>query len=152
MEKTVSEKENINEINGEEEELIPGTGENPVITLYELVFGIVFAGIAGQLIEIAFHMDADVYIGWWTGVLTAVFMSIHMFFNIKKLLDYSEADAQTEMKNGAMLRYAIAAIVMIIAFLSGYANPVAYVLGIIMLKAGAYLQPVTHSLSKRFFK
>ena len=140
METTASGKEST-------EELLEGTGENPVYTLLELLFGIILAGAVGLvLILTVFHGGAFMVLGWAAGILAALIMAVHMYRNISRAVDYSEGDAQISMRNGALIRYGVALVLMLLVFYSGKADPVAYVIGMLMLKAGAYMQPFSHFL------
>lgn len=137
------EQENIDEyipdINSDEE------------TLRELAAGIVLMGIAGQILFIILKLSILVSWCWWIGIVIAVTWSVHMRNGIKAALSMEEKDAIVQMKKHSVIRYMIAVLIMVVLYFRLKENErvyaVAYLAGIYMMKAGAYLQPTVH----RFF-
>lgn len=138
MEMTAIEKENTS---------------SSIETLKELIAGIILFNIAAQLVGVFLPVALLPYsIGLWVGAATAAAMAIHMHHSLSEALSYTEADAIVAVRKGAMIRYAIACVVMLVVYFTGYANGLAYVCGVLSLKAGAYLQPLLHGVSLKIRK
>ena len=53
------------------------------------------------------------------------------------------------MRLGYLLRYFTAALVMIAAAVSGWADPITIFVGLMTLKLSAYIEPYTHKISEK---
>ena len=119
-------------------------------TLIELIAGIVFASILFQALIVWFVEDkAGFSLGLWIGAATAVLYAWHMWRTLDTALDLP-ADAATKViRLKSLLRYGIVILVMFIASVISFINPLAVFLGIMSLKVAAYFQPFTHRIIKQ---
>ena len=117
-------------------------------TLKELLTGILFFELLALGIGIWFAESVVKYlIGLAIGMLLAVFSAIHMYVSIRKNLEINtgkESAANASSVKAGMIRYAVILVVFFITCLTDFAYPLAVFLGIMGLKAGAYIQPFTH--------
>lgn len=129
-------------------------------TLSELIVGIITAGILIQVIDILvsvtnpqFHGAIPKFaLGFWIGIATAVGLSVHMYRSIDRALDMYTEDAEKYMRKAYLIRTA-AILVMagaVTYFKTGYV--MAFFLGVLCLKFGAFLQPLIHMCRKKFRK
>ena len=131
--------------------MFPGlTGTNRSDTLIEMLCGVLAYGIVGQLVIILFFAEQaiSVSIGWWIGVVTACFCGYHMWWGLDRALDLEEGDAVKRITTYNMLRYIIIVLIMGVVMVTEVGNPLAAVIGIFGLKAGAYMQPFIHKFNK----
>lgn len=154
MEQTNQESiDNISEVfNGAEPEYPPGSGVDSVVTLYQLYAGIAFSGIIAELVIALFFSDRFLYhsAGLAAGLLVAAFMAFHMHRSILSALDFSEGDAVTHVRNGALVRYFAACAVMLAVYFTDAGNGLLYVVGVFTLKSAAYMQPLIDRHTKWF--
>ena len=119
-------------------------------TLKEMLVGILFWGILGQAVPIWFITDkANYSIGLWIGVLLAAGCAIHMYKTLENALSLDEKGAQKTSVTGSAVRYMVILIIMGLLMITEFGNPLAAFLGIMGLKAAAYLQPFIHRLFKK---
>lgn len=122
-------------------------------TLKELLTGILFFVLICQLILMWFVPDMVKYTtGLWLGGALACLCALHMNFSLQRNFDrnsYDEKAVQASAIRSNMVRYAVVIGVFLIICITDFAEPLAAFLGIMGLKAGAYLQPLTHRLWKR---
>lgn len=113
-------------------------------TVLELWTGILLWGIVCQLIPVWFLKEkADYSLGLWLGILLAGASAFHMWWALDRGLDRGGA-AQGYIRKTAFIRYAVIVVVFAVVMLTRAANPLAVFLGIMGLKAAAYLQPFVH--------
>lgn len=116
-------------------------------TVEELLIGILFSGAVFQASFVWLAKDKVSYsIGLWIGVLTAAFLAWHIWKSLDAALVQEEGTAQKLMRTKALLRYGLVIGVLGVLMCTRAANPLAAFLGIMTLKAGAYLQPLTHKI------
>ena len=117
-------------------------------TLKELLVGISLFEILAVVIGIWF-VDSPVkyMLGVLAGAVLVLLSAIHMYWSIRKNLEVNMDNASAanaySVKN-SMIRYGVILIVFLFFCLTDIAYPLAVFLGIMGLKAGAYLQPFTH--------
>ena len=92
----------------------------------------------------------------YAGLLLGMVLALAMFFSMALVLDRSmkSQDPRIVQKRGmisAAIRYLllVAVLVIVINWFSDWFNPVAVVIGVLGLKAGAFLQPVIHRIASR---
>jgi len=92
----------------------------------------------------------------YAGLLLGMVLALAMFFSMALVLDRSmkSQDPGIVQKRGiisAAIRYLllVATLVIVINWFSDWFNPVAVVIGVLGLKAGAFLQPVIHKIASR---
>ena len=117
-------------------------------TLKELLVGISLFEILAVLIGVWFVDSPVKYIlAVLSGAVLAIFGAIHMYWSIRKNLEINmdqESAANAYSVKSSMIRYGVILIVFLFFCLTDIAYPLAVFLGIMGLKAGAYLQPITH--------
>ena len=119
-------------------------------TLKELLIGIFVWGILGQAVPIWFINDKGNYsIGLWIGVCLAAECAIHMYKTLESALSLDEKSAQKKSVMGSAIRYMVILIVMGLLMITEFGNPLAAFLGVMGLKAAAYMQPFIHRLFKK---
>lgn len=120
-------------------------------TLFELEAGILIFGAVCQLFVFFVSDQAAYSLGLWTGIVVAGLSAFHMWWSLDKGLGYGEKYAVRYITRHNVLRYAFITLVLIVTAASGAASPLSAFLGIMGLKAAAYLQPVTKKISKRIY-
>lgn len=116
-------------------------------TLAELLAGIFLWGIFWQIAGVWFVTEkASCSLGLWLGVLTAEICAVHMYKSLDKALDFPEKDAQKYTVSRSMMRYGFIAVVLLVLAVTEAGNPLCCFLGIMGLKAAAYLQPFFHKI------
>lgn len=117
-------------------------------TLKELLAGISLFEILAVLAGIWFVDSPVKYVlGVLAGAVLAILAAIHMYWSIRKNLEVNMDNASAANAysvKSSMVRYGVILIVFLFFCLTDIAYPLAVFLGIMGLKAGAYLQPFTH--------
>lgn len=135
-------------IEDEDEILIPGDPDGAKKVLKELLIGILLYGILLQLIPVWFLADKAAYSrALWPGIIMAALMALHMYRTLDRALD-NGMGAQKSVVTNSMLRYMAAVIVLAAVQYTGIGSPVVTFIGIMGLKAGAYMQPFVHKAVK----
>lgn len=114
-------------------------------TLLELWIGILVWNICSALLSVWFVPDkANWLLGLAAGCLLAVGAAFHMWWALDRGLD-DAGSAQGYVRRHSLIRYGVIILVMGIVMVTRFANPLAAFLGLMGLKAGAYMQPFIHS-------
>lgn len=115
-----------------------------------LWLSILLFGIACQVVGVFLVRDKLSYsLGLWIGIILALGMAYHMAYVLASALDMGERGAQISVTKHNMIRYAIVVVVLGILMLTDVANPLAAFVGLMGLKVGAYLQPLTYKFFSR---
>lgn len=129
-------------------------------TLLELLAGILISGCMIQGIQMIVssvydHLVGSVAVfaaGFWPGVIVGIGLAVHMYRSIERALDMAQEDAEKYMKKTYLLRtlaiFFVAGLVCYFKF--GYI--MAFFLGVLCLKFGAFLQPLMHKIREKFRK
>ncbi|MBO5146033.1 MAG: hypothetical protein J6C19_10955 [Lachnospiraceae bacterium] len=113
-----------------------------------LLLGIILFGVLCQIAGLFFVEDKAGYsIGLWIGVLTAVFMALHMAVTLNSAVERDVKGAQAAATRQNIIRYLIVVIVLGILMLTEIGNPLAAFAGVMGLKLSAYAQPLFAKLS-----
>ena len=116
-------------------------------TLRELQISVIICGILNILIGMWFPKDRLAYVlGGVLGTVTALVMSHNMANAIVKAVS-DESKAVFRVRAAYIFRYLLAIIVMVVACISPYANPIATFIGIFSLKFATYLTPLVHKIN-----
>lgn len=129
-------------------------------TLADLLCGILISGIT---IELADLVLTEIYrqfqgmrllfaTGFWIGILVAILLAIHMYRSINYALDMSAKDAENYMRRAYLIR---AVIILLAAAIVKYLHlgyVMAYFVGVLCLKFGAFLQPLVHKFLEKIRK
>lgn len=119
-------------------------------TLAELMIGIFLWGVFWQAAGVWFVPDkVSCSVGLWSGVLTAELCALHMYRSLDRALEFPEKDAQKYMMSRSMMRYGLIIVVLLLLMVTETGNPLCAFLGVMGLKAAAYLQPLLHKVMKR---
>lgn len=125
------------------------------IILSEMITGIIAYGIIAQIIIIPVAMiwldKRIVYYsgGLWIGVAAACFAAIHMNNSISNALDFDESSAVKIVRKDSIIRYIVLLVIFGILMVTNVLSPIVAFIGVMGLKAGAYLQPLTHSILRK---
>lgn len=115
-----------------------------------LLGGIVLYGIICQLVGVFFVADKGNYsAGLWVGVLTAIFMALHMAIVLNSVVESDEKGAGAIAMRQNIIRYLVVVIILGILMVTRAGNPLAAFLGIMGLKISAYIQPLFTKMSQR---
>ena len=114
-------------------------------TLREMLVGIGASGILAVILCLIFSKD-PIYliIGLAAGILGAVFMAVHMAYTIEDAVELPEKAATNYVRKMTFIRYVVACALVIGIGVTDIGHPVMTVLGLLLLKAGAYMQPLVH--------
>lgn len=120
-------------------------------TLFELETGILIFGVVCQMFVFFPEDKAGYSIGLWIGIAVAMGAAFHMWYTLDKGLDFDEKSAIGYLGKQNIIRYAAIVIVFIGVAVSGIGNPLVTFLGVMGLKAAAYMQPFTKKISKLLY-
>lgn len=116
-------------------------------TLKELMTGILLFGLVCLVAGVWFVNSPLKYIaGLLIGLVLALSAAWHMHWSICRNMDLNvdrEGAANAYAVKSSMIRYGVILVVFLAVCLTDFAYPLAVFLGIMGLKAGAYLQPFT---------
>ena len=88
-------------------------------------------------------------LGLAAGLITCIFLAINMASTIDIAVEMNEKGARAYLQKKASLRYIIVCGIIVALALSGIGNPLTFFAGIMGLKIGAYMQPLTHKLTDK---
>ena len=116
-------------------------------TLKELMTGTLLFGLICLVTGVWFVVSPLKYIlGLLIGLILAEAAAWHMYYSIGRNMDLnagSQGAANAYAVKISMIRYCVILVVFLAVCLTDFAYPLAVFLGIMGLKAGAYLQPFT---------
>lgn len=116
-------------------------------TLYELFVGIAVWAILWQIVGAFAVKDLlSCSVGLWVGAVLAAGCAWHMYYTLDRALDLNEKDAGGFATGRNMLRYGVIVMVMGVLMVTGWGNPLCAFLGLMGLKAAAFMQPFVHKL------
>ncbi|MCR4650999.1 MAG: ATP synthase subunit I [Lachnospiraceae bacterium] len=130
-----------------------GLLDRPDDTLVELWTGIIAYGVLCCLVGV-WWVDSGVryLLGVGIGILLALACAWHMWWSIDRNLEYNagnEKAAGAYALKYSMIRYAFILCIFAMVCVTDVAYPLAAFLGIMGLKAGAYLQPFVNKIRSR---
>lgn len=115
--------------------------------VWEVSAGIICYELVLMAAAAVLHLGSPVFFGLLGGGMLAIAAFIHMAVTSDRTLDMgAERPAVKRATIHAVIRMMIVLAVLLATMRSPYINTVAVVVGILGLKAGAYLQPVVHKL------
>ena len=83
-------------------------------------------------------------IGLWLGIIASLLTTLHLSITLDKALDLGESGAKKHMVIQNLVRYFVLIIFLVLLMITDFANPLAAFLGLMGVKAGAYMQPILH--------
>ncbi|PPK83193.1 ATP synthase I subunit [Lacrimispora xylanisolvens] len=123
--------------------------------IIEVLVGIVIFTVAAMLAALFLYPKPSVFAGLLLGMLLALSAFLSMALVLVNAMKSSDPKiVQRNSIIGTSIRYLllIAILVIVIVYFQSQINPVALVIGVFGLKAGAFLQPVIHKITVRFAK
>lgn len=120
-------------------------------TLFELETGIVMFGAVCQIFVFLIEDKAAYSLGLWMGILVAGLSAFHMWWSLDRALELPERAAVKSMSTHNILRYVFITAVLALIAISGIANPLSAFLGIMGLKASAYMHFITKKISTMIY-
>ena len=119
--------------------------------LLELSLGILFLGMICLIVGICLVEEPVLYaVALLLGVLLALITAYHMYRTLDRALDLG-ADASKAVTTANLIRYVCIIVVFGLVWLTGL-NPLFTFLGLMTLKFGAYMQPLTHKVCNKIFQ
>ena len=122
-------------------------------TLLGLLIGIIVFAVISQIAGMFFVKSMLKYtIGLWIGSLLALACAYHMWWSLDRNLSLNadnEGAARAFAIKQNLIRYAVVLLVFLGVCLTTFSYPLAAFLGIMGLKAGAYLQPLVRKVMHR---
>lgn len=117
-------------------------------TLREMLVGIGISGVVAVILSLIFS-DNFLYdfVGLIAGTAGAVFMAIHMGWTIEDAVLLDEKGAIAYTRKMTYVRYIIICVIVILVGVTKIGSPVMCVIGVLLLKAGAYMQPLVHRIT-----
>ncbi len=116
-------------------------------TLFELETGIFMFGAVCQVFMLLLKDKGAYSFGLWIGILIAAVGAFHMWWSLDRALDLPERAAVKSMSTHNILRYLFITLALIAVAISGIASPLSTFLGIMGLKASAYMHFITKKIS-----
>ncbi len=122
--------------------------------LPELIAEILVYGVIIQLTGVWFVEDKLRYsVGLWIGIAIAMGMAIHMAVVILDSMDMAiEKKARVRTTIFSMLRYVVVVLLFVIVIYFKLGNIITMFIGVMGLKAAAYLQPFAHKFLEKHYK
>lgn len=113
--------------------------------LKEFWLGILICGGIMQAVFMWFWPDRLLFTtGLWIGIVEAVFMAFHMYRALDDALYM--ADASKRIQKGFGQRYSLTLASALVIYWLELGSFLAFFLGLLSLKFGAYLQPLIHQI------
>lgn len=107
----------------------------------------------GVLLQIVLLIFADnrfyVSTGLWLGIMLAVFMLVYMYRILQNGLGWGAHEAEKYVRMHSIIRYVVVVAVFGIVIFAKLGSPLVCFVGILSLKAAAYLQPVCENLRNK---
>lgn len=120
-------------------------------TLFELEAGILIFGVVCQMFILLIMNRPGYSLGLWIGIVAAVFGACHMWWSLDRALELPEKAAVRSMSTHNIIRYLIFVLVVGAAAVTQTANPLFIFLGIMSIKASAYMQFLTKKISLKIY-
>ncbi|MDO4331985.1 MAG: hypothetical protein Q4C58_04785 [Eubacteriales bacterium] len=118
-------------------------------TVKEMWLGIGIWGVACELVMVWFVRDkAGCSLGILVGCLLAAAGVWHMWKVLDTALDLGDG-AQKYLTVRSWIRYGVFVAVFGVLMITGWANPLTAFLGLMGMKAAAYLQPAVHKFIEK---
>lgn len=120
--------------------------------MLEVSAGIVFFTAAAMVVAFLVYPDRTVFAGLLLGMIIAMAMFLSMALVLERSM--KTEDPKTVQKRSvisAVIRYLLLIVILVTVIIrfSNWFNPVAVVIGVLGLKAGAFLQPAIHKIAVR---
>lgn len=127
--------------------------------MLEICTGIALYALAGGLIVMLLPVaKAPALSGFFLGALLSACSMVHITYVTELTMDMNnQREAQKYTVSRYLLRMVVVTACVLIAYFTGYLNMVALFIGLLGIKAGAYLQPLMHrflewAVGRRYIK
>lgn len=120
-------------------------------TLFELEAGILIFGAVCQIFMFLPEDKGGCSAGLWMGIALAMAGAVHMWWSLDRALDLGESQAVKTMGAHNVLRYCFIVAAFALIAISGIGNPLSAFLGIMSLKASAYMHFITRKISAKIY-
>lgn len=122
-------------------------GKTDNTVLKDMITIMILYGIVAQIICLFIPGDhLRMASGLWIGVAAGIGMAVHMKNSLDEALLMGEKGAQKYMQKSYAVRYISVVVIFIAVSYFKLANVVTLLVGVMGLKASAYLQPVMHKV------
>lgn len=127
---------------------------NPM--LLDLIVGNLIFLLLGEIILFAVFtftgLRWDLAIGYLVGVMVSIGMVIHMAYSIDDSVRMDEHTALKHIRKTYIIRIIAVIIIFAVVWFLDVCNVGAVLLGVLVLKFSAYITPITHKLTAKFFR
>lgn len=131
---------------GRKRQMIKSFFKNLDDTVKEMWIGIIIWGMISELVTVWFVEDkVKCALGILIGCLLAAAGIYHMWKVLDTALDLG-AGAQKYLTGRSWMRYGVFILVFGVLMISGWADPLTAFLGLMGMKAAAFMQPTVHKL------
>ena len=118
-------------------------------TLHEMMIGITVAEIILAVIAAFTPAGRKALVAVAVGFLISIVFVIHMAVTVDDALSLDEKGAADVMRKQMLIRYAFVCVAFALSVYFRIADPLFLTISILMIKAGAYLQPFVHKFFNR---
>jgi len=119
--------------------------------LFELSLGTLFLGMVCLIVGVFLVKEPILYATALSlGVLLALVTAYHMYRTLDRALDYGDGAAKAVTISN-LIRYICIVAVFGMVWMIGL-NPLFTFMGLMTLKFGAYMQPLTHKVVNKMFR
>ena len=120
----------------------------------EVLVGIGLWGLLGLVVVlIVWGLSGGVLSGFLLGILMAAAYFFHMSVTLETSVDMmEEKSAKNHAFRAYLIRVAVGAVVLVLAWKSGWFNMMAILAGLFTLKLGVYMRPFVHKAFCHFGK
>ena len=115
-------------------------------TLHEMMLGLVAVNAVLALIALLVPDTRKALFAVGIGTATALFYVIHMAVTVDDALYLDEKGAVSAFRKNMVIRYVVVCIVAAVSLYYKLADPLFFVISVITIKAGAYMQPAVHKI------
>ncbi len=129
------------------------TGSSLSRTLWELILLTLTAALLLSAVGVCFAENKVFCVtGFFCGAFLGILMAAHMAYDLSRGINREPEYMKRLVSRGAAVRYLIAAAAMGMFVYYDWGNFPACVLGLMCLKAAAYIQPAFHKCAGRIFE
>ena len=120
--------------------------ENLDATVKEMWIGVVIWGVLSELVTVWFVEDkVNCALGVLIGCILAMAGVWHMWMVLERALDLGSG-AQKYLTARSWMRYGVFVLIFGVLMISEWANPLTAFLGLMGMKAAAFMQPTVHKI------
>lgn len=122
-------------------------------TWEEVLAGMLVSGICVQMILLLFLKNRVYHAtGLWCGIFCASFCLFHLKCSLAQIVQREEKDAMRYMKKSYIVRLLFVGVVTGFILYFKIGSPITLLIGILILKPAAYIQPSVHLVFQKIHK